>query len=137
MSVKSPGYVAGTAGNQTYDTGTFTATATGFGSAVTGTAYYTRVGNMVTVYWPLLTGTSNAATFTVTGLPASLRPARAQGNVSGPLTIDNGGAITAGLVSLSTAGVLTVFKTPQATGSDWTASGTKTLGTFQQAYLLN
>jgi hypothetical protein len=60
---------------QTYEEGTFTVTATGFsGTAPSGTARYVRVGKQVTVEIPLLQGTSNATTFTLTGWPVALRP---------------------------------------------------------------
>ena len=49
-------------------------TATGYGSAVTGTARYTQVGALVTLHLPQLSGTSNAETMTLTGLPGALQP---------------------------------------------------------------
>ena len=48
---------------------------TGFTGAVTATVRYVKVGRLVTLPVPTLTGTSNATTFTVTGLPVALRPA--------------------------------------------------------------
>lgn len=58
---------------QTYEEGTFTATATGFsGTAPSAAARYVRVGKQVTVVLPNLSGTSNATDFTITGLPAGL-----------------------------------------------------------------
>lgn len=71
-------FTAGIAlGNETlsvYDEGSFTATGTGFTTSVTGTAAFVQVGKQVALFLPSLTGTSNATTFTVTGMPAGIQP---------------------------------------------------------------
>jgi hypothetical protein len=56
-----------------YEEGSFTFTGTGFTTSPTGTAYYTKIGNQVTVKIPSITGTSNTTAFTITGLPVALR----------------------------------------------------------------
>jgi len=106
--------------------GTFTITGTGFTAGVTGTAIYSRVGNIVTLYVPQLTGTSNAATFTATGAPAIIQPTRAQ-QFSVSDAVDNG-ATQSGTanVRVETSGTLTYLKIENASG--WTSSGTKASG---------
>lgn len=62
-------------------TGSFTGTLTGFsGTAPSGTIYYSINGNLVTLstHGVAITGTSNATSFTMTGLPAALQPAHAK-----------------------------------------------------------
>lgn len=58
--------------------GTFTGTFTGCTTAPTTTIYYDKTGNTVTLRFSTLTATSNATTFTITGMPTELRPARQQ-----------------------------------------------------------
>lgn len=52
----------------------YTGTATGMTTSPTGTIYYTRVGDLVTMNFPNITGTSNVTTFTITGGPTTMRP---------------------------------------------------------------
>ncbi len=66
--------VAAINGN-TVTTGSFTITLTGFTAGVTGTAIYSITNNVVTLFIPILTGTSNAGTMTATGIPAAITPA--------------------------------------------------------------
>ena len=60
-----------------YEEGSFTFTGTGFTTSPTKTAYYTKIGDQVTVQIPDITGTSNTTAMTITGLPVALRSARA------------------------------------------------------------
>jgi hypothetical protein len=60
-----------------YEEGSFTFTGTGFTTSPTKTAYYTKIGDQVTVQLPDITGTSNTTAMTITGLPVALRSARA------------------------------------------------------------
>jgi len=101
---------------------TFTATATGFTAGVSGTAKYRLIGNQATVDFPELTGTSNAAGFTVSGAPAAIRPATRK---AFPITIqDNGGAYVSATAYIeATTGVISIFATPSRNG--FTAAGTK------------
>jgi hypothetical protein len=62
---------------QDYTTGTFTITATGFTTTVTATAIWVKLGSVVALFIPLLTGTSNATTMTWTGIPAAIQPSTA------------------------------------------------------------
>lgn len=117
---------------QTYEEGTFTVTATGFsGTAPSGTARYVRVGKQVTLQLPTLTSnTSNATTFTVTGLPAALYPWVTL-NCVAPI-IDNG-VDQYGTVNVTTAGVINVYK---AAWGAFTASGQKTLYPVSLVYIV-
>lgn len=84
--------------------GTFTATLTGCTTSPTGTVRWERQGRQVTLQFPVINGTSNSTAATLTGMPSSLFPARAQNcwglvqdvGVSslGKLTPDTGGVIT-------------------------------------------
>ena len=60
-----------------YEEGSFTFTGTGLTTSPTDTAYYTKIGNQVTVQIPDITGTSNTTAMTITGLPVALRSAQA------------------------------------------------------------
>lgn len=61
-----------------YDEGTFTFTGTGFTTSPTGTGRYVLFGKMVVLQIPEIYATSNANTFTLTGLPAAIRPTTGQ-----------------------------------------------------------
>jgi hypothetical protein len=56
-----------------YEEGTFTFTGTGFTTSPTDTAYYTKIGNQVTIRIPPIAGTSNTTLCTITGLPVAIR----------------------------------------------------------------
>jgi hypothetical protein len=106
---------------------TFTCTITGCTTSPTGTGYFQRVGNMVTVTLPTITATSNATglTYTFTQPTALPVPQRAQ-NVSINFLEDNTAA-TAGSVQVSSSGVFTFFKGANTSAAAWTNSGTKGL----------
>lgn len=119
-----------------YTEGSFTIAGTGFsacsqgvlsGSTCTATAYYVRVGKAVTLYIPYLAGTSNATTFTLTGIPAAIRPARAQ-NVQASTIGDNSSGDNAGSLDILTDGTAVIYRrtSTSAQVSVWTASNTKT-----------
>jgi len=117
--------------------GSFTGTLTGMTGSVTGTVNYQRIGNHVFLWInSAITGTSNASTMTMTGLPAIVTPAtavRASGLVQG--FTDNGGGTKIGGTTASTSGILTftlVSGSPlDITG--FTSSGTKGLSAGWQA----
>lgn len=102
---------------------TFTATGTGFTTSPTGTAIYSRFDKMVMIFLPTITGTSNATTFTLTGIPASLIPS--SDRTVFVRTVDNGGAVTVSLAVIKNDGSISIFKNVSAAA--FTASGTKTL----------
>ena len=86
--------------------GSFTATLTGFTATVTGTVDYTIIGDVVTLSVATdITGTSNATTMTMTGLPADLYPSATRstiarlrdnttGRVFGRADVDSAGTVT-------------------------------------------
>ena len=106
--------------------GTFTATGNGFSGSVTGTATYQRFGNIVVLQLPNLSGTSNATTFTVTGLPSIIQPSVAR--ICRINAVDNGSAVVDGQTVAgftAASGTITIYKAANASG--WTNSGTKAI----------
>lgn len=113
-----------------YQEATYTGTATGMTTSPTGTVSYTLTGNEATLNLPEITGTSNATTFTVTGMPAEARPASRK-TVLGRAQ-DNGGAIVPVRIDIETTGVLTIYANADA--GAFTASGSKTLAECSVTY---
>jgi hypothetical protein len=121
----------GTAALQSYTTGTFPVTATGMTAAVSGTATYVRVGAVCGLFLPFLVGTSNAATLTLTGLPAAV-----QTGLSGdqPLAAINNGVWGTGWVRVASGATWDVLR--DAGGTAWAASGAKGLQAGAITYLI-
>jgi hypothetical protein len=76
-----------------YQEGSYTGTLTGCTTSPTTTVYYTKIGNIVHLsnLAAGITGTSNASTMRLTGMPALIRPANAskaavQGGISGSVS---------------------------------------------------
>lgn len=117
-----------------YREGTFTATGTGFSDATppSGTARYVKVGNMVMIYLPEINGTSNATTFTVTGLPTELYPSA--NRRTSVVARDNGGAFVMCRAIVGSSGVITLSS--NVDGAAWTASGSKILSAFMTFYII-
>lgn len=101
-------------------TGTFTGTLTGVSGSATGTLRYDIAGQVVSLYVPAISDTSNATSMTITGAPAAIQPTRAQ--VCLAIVQDNG-TVQLGKVQIETSGVLTF--SADVTGAVFTASGTK------------
>jgi trimeric autotransporter adhesin len=122
-----------------YDEGTYTATGTGFTANPTGTAKYYRTGkSSVMINLPLLAGTSNAASFTVTGLPASLVPSTTKRFSVTNLITDNSTTYAVGFIDTQTNAVMTVYYATTLTNmtSVFTGSGTKGFGELTLIYPL-
>jgi hypothetical protein len=116
--------------------GSFTATATGFsGTAPTGTANYRIIGNVCTLSIPTLLGTSNAVTFTVTGLPAAIVPATISTHFAVGAT-DNGSEVGASNVQVIAGSNVLIYANNGST-SGWTATGGKAGGFSTITYLLD
>jgi hypothetical protein len=124
----------GTLGVTEYEAGTFVITATGFaGTAPSGTVGYVRLGTQVTLRLPPggLFGTSNATTFTLTGVPASLQALNQQ--ILPCFGVDN-----------NVLKADTFIRTPNASGvmqveafsGAWLASGNKGIYQIALTYLL-
>lgn len=111
-----------TAYHSDYVSSTFTATGTGFTAGVSSTARYVKLGIMVWLWFDVLTGTSNATTFTITGLPAAIQPTRISHHYV--LGQDNG-ASTRVLMKLNAGS--TTIDLYAADGVVWTAANGKSL----------
>lgn len=114
-------------------TSTFTATGTGFTVNPTATASYSLTNNVVTLYIPVLTGTSNSVAFTVTGLPVAIRPTTAHSGFIIRAT-DNGTQQAAAMATVNTDGTITL--STSFLGGAWTNSGTKAAGDMTLTYNL-
>lgn len=106
-----------------YTTGTFTMTGTGFVDPDPAVAArWVKLGALVALYIPSISGTSDATTFTLTGLPAGLTPLRQSFHV---VRITDNGTTALGYIFLNVSStILQVFTLGAGT---WTASGTKQL----------
>ncbi len=85
---------------------TFTMGTTGFVSNPSGTARYQMYGRVVVLSIPTLSGTSNSTAFTLTGIPAAIRP-DAPRNV-GAVGVTNAGVGLFGTITVNTDGTATV-----------------------------
>lgn len=113
----------------TNETGTFDLDWNGFTTTPTTTFSYTRVGSIVVLTTPTLTGTSNTTQITTASgeLPASLRPS---GSITMQIRVfDNSGNFF-GYMQISSAGQVIVY--PGVLTGDFTASGTKGFYSGQQ-----
>jgi len=105
-----------------YREGSFTGTLTGCTTSPTGTIYYVKTGNTITLAInSALTATSNSVAMTITGVPAVLRPAVA--NVVALSTVQDVGSNSVSIGYMGTTGTMTFYKT--ADGANFTNSGTK------------
>lgn len=108
----------------TIASGTITLLATGFITVPSPSVTYRKVNGIVTLFIPTLSGTSNANTFTLTGLPPELTPSQDQGHEF--LFINDNGVGAQGAISVLSTGVITLYPTPSNLGAaTWTASGVK------------
>lgn len=111
----------------------FTATATGMTTSPTGTVKYAVDNGAVTLDIPNITGTSNATTFTLTGMPVEARPAVDKDMLC--RVQDNTGAAGLGLLRVKTTGVIELYV--GASGGGFTAAGTKSVSPMSVTYTLN
>ena len=102
-------------------TASFTGTATGMTTSPTGSIKYSVSNSVVTLNIPDILGTSNATTFTVTGMPAEIRPRETTQWM--PIRITDNGVIGVGIVRINTSGDLD-FKV-NVGGGTFTGSGSK------------
>jgi hypothetical protein len=120
----------------TIDSGSFTGTLTGMTSSTTGTVTWVKVGDIVTLTVGTgFSGTSNATTMTMTGLPSAVQPGIGSGSrkvMCGALL--DGAVAMVGSASLSASSGTITFGRATISGSDvldgvgnFTASGTKGL----------
>lgn len=116
---------------QTYEEGTFTMTATGMTTTVTGTARYVRIGAMVFLFVPILTGTSNSAAMALTGVPAVIHT-----NLTHylPISIQNNSVYSLGQCNVNAGGSMSVFVNP--TGTGFVTTGGKGTGASMLVYVI-
>lgn len=112
--------------------GSFTGTLTGFAAGPTGTVKYKVFCGMVCLYIEAaIQGTSNAATLTMTGMPAALKPLATREVPCAQLT-NNSNASVAGSASIATSGTITFALTQssplQYAAGIFATSNTKGLG---------
>jgi hypothetical protein len=131
--------------DMTPDTGSFTITYTGMTASVTGTAVWVRIGGLVMLYLPAATGTSNSTSFTATGLPAVIQPARSQvaaaysGGDGAAGCFTSGGTPTGASCSLAASSGIITFGFVGPTGiTSWNSSASvKGINTaFTIAYII-
>ena len=114
-------------------TGTFTATGAGFVAAPTGTARYAKVQDLVLLFLPELSGTSNATSFTITGMPAVITPTQTSNHV---VTVTDTTTDIYSLLRLTASSTtITMLSALQADGL-WGSTGTKSLYAVMVAYHL-
>jgi hypothetical protein len=87
----------------------------------------------VLLWLPTLTGTSNATTCTLTGLPAAITPTQ-QSLMPGAVGQDNGVAVTLIVQTAAGSGTLTLSLSPG--GTAFTNSGTKLMYATWLSYAL-
>lgn len=111
---------------------TFTATGVGFSAGtLTATVNYSINGSLVELtFQSVITGTSNAPTFTITGLPAFIVPISTK---TWNVAIEDAGAWSMGFIQLS-GNTFTLGKLPNAPGG-FTGSGTKAFGSGQTTFV--
>lgn len=121
-------------GGNTWDTGTFTATATGLTTSPTDTVDYVRNNRVVTLnFRGGVSGTSNSIALTFTGLPTILFPARNQ-RINAVSVTDNSAALL-GRLTITTAGVATWGTSFNS--DTFTNSGTKGWNLVTMSYALD
>lgn len=102
-------------------------TLTGVDAVVTGTIKCYRIGNVVTVEIPVMTGTSNTTACTISRIPSGFQPASTK-RISVVANISDGVAVYSGHVSIATTGIMTLLLAPTAVlapTATFTNTGTK------------
>lgn len=113
-------------GGPSYFAGSFTGTLTGYASPPTGTVQYRVEGRRVLVFvTAAITGTSNATSFTMTGLPFGIQPSQNQ-QVPCFLT-DNTVVVIASCNVVANSSTVTFAMGAGFLTTGFTASGTKAL----------
>ena len=121
----------------TQTSGRFTVTLTGCTTAVTGTLYWHRVGDLVIVSTRSaeIVGTSNAATFTLTGWPAKIYPPSDRWT---PFKAYDAGSWWDAQLRFNarSTGIVTCAAT-ELGAATWTASGSKGIAATTFVYTLD
>jgi len=117
-------------------TGTWTVTGTGFAANPTGTARYVKVEDLILLFIPTLTGTSNANTFTLTGMPAVITPTQSSSHVVVITDGQNTATDAYGLLRLTASSTTITMGSPISSDESWTATGTKSVHAVTVCYAL-
>jgi len=118
-------------------TSTFTLATTGFTTVTNPVVTYSVNGNVVTLNFPTITGTSNATTFTLTGMANGLQGVTQAVQSTLIPAIDNSVlGISAYIIIPNQVGGSTIQVQINNSSGNWTASGTKTLNKFSFSYAL-
>lgn len=113
-------------------TGSYTGTLTGCTTSPTGTISYSKVGNVVVLFIPNITATSNSVAATITGpAPSAIRPASTQTCIT---RIQDNSAIAFGLMEMDSAGLITLRS--NASAGAFTAANTKGTAVTTVTYTL-
>lgn len=126
-SITGFGATAAASVDMTPDSGTFTGTLTGFAAGINVTCAWAKMGNVIVLVLDsngaVDTGTSNATSMTMTGVPAEIQPAITQ---EMPIAfLEDNTTIAGGNTAQISGGTITLFKGTSSSGASWTASGTK------------
>jgi hypothetical protein len=114
-----------------YD-GTYTGTLTGCTTSPTTTLRYNKSDNVITLYIPDLTATSNSTSASITGMPSNIKPARQQ--ICVVRAVNNGTySFGLGIVSEVDGSISLAI---DALGNGFTASGTKGIAKTTVTYSL-
>ena len=119
--------------NPTITATNVTVTLVGVNANVTGTGTYIVIGDHVTIDVPSLTGTSNAATKTITGFPAAIAPASSKNGLT--TVSDNSGGVVVGVTQIG-GGSSNISVYATAAAGAWTASGTALINRFSMSYTI-
>lgn len=117
--------------------GSFTAGVTGLTTSPTATATWQRIGKMVFLSVPQISGTSNSTSFTLTNIPAAIQPSIGYDQeIPIGTAQDNGVEVVAPAMRISNASSSFSFLRNASAGG-WTASGTKLFRNMTIAYKLS
>lgn len=106
-----------------YSAGSFTCTLTGVAETVTATAYWNRIGNVISLKIPIMTGTSNTTDLGYSGIPTDISGLLNGSTnlaiiaISGATIKDNGSNITEHLNASITSGAIAIGKQTAFTNS--------------------
>lgn len=119
--------------------GSFVLTLTGFSTTVTTTVLYIKIGPLVVLTVPTATGTSNATTFTATGIPEFLQR-KSSSAMSFFAPVYNNGTLQLQRGDMADTDTITFNFSATAGGNGanaFTGSGTKGFLGFSVAYLVS
>jgi hypothetical protein len=116
--------------NQPYTKATFMFQVAGYTPALNLQATYLQVGDLYTIQFPSITGTSTDAVLRIDNIPTSIQPTSSFYFVS-PATNNGTGVI---VTAYFNAGSITMQLTPLVSDT-WTPTGTKGISPFAVTYI--